>query len=217
MIGYFGPVKFETSDKRIVTFSNLNRSSTSRVSTHDNIGRKPTSEFLGPNLDAVTFTVSLNATQGVNPRKMAENFLIMNRSGEVHPLVIGGKGLGIDKWIITSVSQAWDTVFNRGQLYSCKVDLTLQEYITAIPPAVKPISKKPTSVNTGKKKGMGKASVKVGMLNLRKGPGTKYPIIRTLKKGETYFVYAVKNGWYDLGAGQWASNVGNKYMTFKAN
>lgn len=216
MIGYFGPIKFETSDKRVLTFSDLSRSSSSRVSVHDNIGRKPSTEFIGPNLDGVTFTMNLNASQGSNPRETAEKLLDMCRSGEVHALVIGKKGLGLDRWIITNVSQAWGIVLNKGQLYSCKVDITLQEYITALPPAVKPLPKI-SAQNDKKKKGMGKASVKVKALNLRKGPGTKYPVVKTLDKGDSFHVYAVKNGWYDLGNGQWASNIGNKYMTFQAN
>lgn len=221
MIGYFGPIKFETSDKKILTFSGLSRTSSAKIAVHDIIGGKPTSEYTGADLDSITFTVSLNASQGVNPREVADKFLKMNRNGEAHALVIGKSGLGMDKWIITNVSQAWSLVFSKGQLYSCKVDLTLQEYIS-----VKPVSKKrnsakpgksPTAGSSTKKKGLGKATVKVSSLNLRKGPGTKYPVIRAIQKNDTFFVYTIKNGWYDLGGGQWASNVGNKYMTFKAH
>ena len=63
---------------------------------------------------------------------------------------------------------------------------------------------------------IGVATVKVDTLNLRSEPSVKGKLIRTLKKGEAYKVYAIKDGWYNLGANQWASNVGNKYMTFKA-
>lgn len=68
--------------------------------------------------------------------------------------------------------------------------------------------------NIDKTKGIGVATVKVDFLNLREGPGTQYKIKKVLKKGETYYVYDIKDGWYNLGGG-WASNVGNKYMVFR--
>lgn len=132
MIGYFGPIKFETSDKRILTFADFKRDSTVRSEKHAVIGRKPVKEFIGPELDTISFTISLSAANGVNPRVDAEKWLRMCRAGEAHGLVIGKRGLGLDKWTIESVSQSWDVIFNRGELYSCKVDITLEEYIEVI-------------------------------------------------------------------------------------
>jgi LysM repeat protein len=63
---------------------------------------------------------------------------------------------------------------------------------------------------------IGIATVKVDSLNLRTEPSTKGRVIRALGKGESYRVYEIKDGWYNLGDSQWASNVGGKYMTFKA-
>jgi lysozyme len=65
--------------------------------------------------------------------------------------------------------------------------------------------------------GLGQATVKVDALSLRDAPGVNGKLIRTLKKGETYNVYAIKDGWYNLGANQWASNSGDKYMDYTPN
>ncbi|PGZ96928.1 N-acetylmuramoyl-L-alanine amidase [Bacillus pseudomycoides] len=40
-------------------------------------------------------------------------------------------------------------------------------------------------------------------INLRKGADTSYSVIRKLNKPENYIVYAEKDGWLDLGGGQW--------------
>lgn len=48
----------------------------------------------------------------------------------------------------------------------------------------------------------GVATVKVAELNLRTGPGVKYPLIRKLKKGEGYKVWAEQDGWLILGGDQ---------------
>lgn len=129
MIGHFGKVKFVTNDKRILTFQDFKRESTVRTEKHAVIGRKPAKEFIGAELDTITFTIQLSAAHGVNPRIEAEKWLRMCRAGLAYPLVIGTRALGMDKWTIESVSQAWDVVMNRGELYSCKVDITLEEYI----------------------------------------------------------------------------------------
>ncbi|GEN83635.1 hypothetical protein SLU01_19470 [Sporosarcina luteola] len=129
MIGYFGKVKFVTNDKRILTFQDFKRDSTVRSEKHAIIGKKPAKEFLGAELDTISFTIQLSAAHGVKPREEAEKWLRMSRAGLAFPLVIGTRALGMDKWTVESVSQAWDVVFNRGELYSCKVDITLEEYI----------------------------------------------------------------------------------------
>jgi N-acetylmuramoyl-L-alanine amidase len=71
--------------------------------------------------------------------------------------------------------------------------------------------------NPDGEKGIGIAKVKVESLSLRDAPTLNGKLIRTLKKGESYFVYAIKDGWYNLGANQWASNVDGKYMDFVPN
>ncbi|OLR25031.1 N-acetylmuramoyl-L-alanine amidase [Bacillus cereus] len=40
-------------------------------------------------------------------------------------------------------------------------------------------------------------------VNLRKGPGTGYAVIRKLGKGECYQVWGESNGWLNLGGDQW--------------
>jgi rhodanese-related sulfurtransferase len=41
-------------------------------------------------------------------------------------------------------------------------------------------------------------------VNVRSGPGTKYPIVAHLAKGAAIIAYGESNGWYRIGDGQWA-------------
>ena len=133
MIGYFGmDIIFETSDQRILTFSGLKQEIASRWGSHELIGVKPKTEYIGPGLDTISFTVDLNGNNGVKPRTEMDLWLVKARDGVAETFVIGDKPLGADRWIVKSVSQAWNTVFNRGELFSCKVDVTLEEYISAL-------------------------------------------------------------------------------------
>ncbi|ASI73013.1 MULTISPECIES: SH3 domain-containing protein [Bacillus cereus group] len=53
---------------------------------------------------------------------------------------------------------------------------------------------------------VGIAYINGSNVNLRKGPGTGYGVIRQLGKGESYKVFGQTNGWLNLGGDQWVYN-----------
>ncbi|MEB8734480.1 M15 family metallopeptidase [Bacillus cereus] len=53
---------------------------------------------------------------------------------------------------------------------------------------------------------VGVAYINGSNVNLRKGPGTGYGVIRQLGKGESYEVWGQTNGWLNLGGDQWVYN-----------
>ncbi|HDX9636647.1 TPA: M15 family metallopeptidase [Bacillus cereus] len=53
---------------------------------------------------------------------------------------------------------------------------------------------------------VGVAYINGANVNLRKGPGTGYGVIRKLGKGESYKVFGQSNGWLNLGGDQWIYN-----------
>lgn len=129
-IGSWGrDLVFSTSDRRILNFQKFTRSSGSEWAAHSRIGKKDQSEFLRPKLQKVTFTIKLDATLGVRPRSMLDLLILYTERGKVNVLVIGGKRVGAYYWRITDLSEAWETVLNRGELVSAKVNVTMQEYL----------------------------------------------------------------------------------------
>lgn len=128
-IGSLGSgIIFETSDRRILTFNKFVQKISGRWSTHDVIGEKPKSEFNGPGLRKVTFSIVLDAHLGVKPRKTMENMERMVERGEVEPLVVGSKRVGDGKWKMTDISEAWDYLYSRGEVVRATVDISLEEY-----------------------------------------------------------------------------------------
>lgn len=47
--------------------------------------------------------------------------------------------------------------------------------------------------------------VKVGALNVRKGPGTKHAVVRTLKKGTKVQSWGCEKNWCKIGEGEYVS------------
>ena len=124
-IGNWGTdVVFSVSDRRVLTFNDMNHSVGSSWATHSRIGLKDQVEYLRPTLQKLTFTMELNASLGVRPRAVLDML-----EGHVFPFVVGGKRVGRYRWRITDLSEAWETIYNRGELYRAKVNVTMEEYV----------------------------------------------------------------------------------------
>ncbi len=129
-IGNWGTtLVFETSDSRILTPANLARSVSADWATHSRIGLKDQTEFLRPALQKITFDLTLDAMYGVRPRTMLDLIAACVENGTVQKLVIGGKQVGKNYWRITSTSETWQVMFNKGELVRAKVTVTMEEYL----------------------------------------------------------------------------------------
>lgn len=131
MVGYFGDIIFETSDERILSFTNFKRSTSSNFTDHTLINQKPMTEFVSPGLDEITFTVVLDGRFGVSVKKEMDRWLEKARFGDAETLCVGVP-LGVDKWTVRSVSQSWDVIYYNGVVTNAKVDITLKEYCTVM-------------------------------------------------------------------------------------
>lgn len=117
------------TSKLIRTFTDFTRSSAGRWANHEVLGKKPLSQFIGPGLDTVSFTVRLDVRYGINPREEMDALIELERAGKAMPLVIGGKGVGVNKFKITSLEQTWKDVDNKGNLLSADLTINLEEYV----------------------------------------------------------------------------------------
>lgn len=129
MVGKYGDIIFETSDKRILAFNDFTQSVTGRWSSHSVIGKKEKAEFNGPGKRKITFKMTLCATLGVRPREMLDKLEEIVESGKVDYMVIGGKAIGKNRFTITSISEKWDTVYSGGELAKASVSVTMEEYV----------------------------------------------------------------------------------------
>ena len=129
-IGHIGKtVVFETSDAKILNFKKMQRTVKGRWASHSRVGKKPKKQFLGPDADQLTFSITLNAEHGVRPRKTVENIEKLIRTGKPQTVVIGSKKVGSNKYAITEISENWETILNRGEVVKITCDITLEEYL----------------------------------------------------------------------------------------
>lgn len=128
-IGNFGKlITFEVSSEKMLALKDLKRTVAGRWKKHEIVGAVPRSEFQGPDLDETTVTAILSAEHGVKPRATIERLEAAARSGEVDYLIIGGKRVGTGKVYISSISEEWDTIWNKGELVKATINITFAEY-----------------------------------------------------------------------------------------
>lgn len=129
-IGNFGKtIMFTVSSDKVLTFNNMVKTVTGRWETHDRIGKKPKTEFIGPGLDSVSMTVELNSMFGVKPLDTIKRIEKAIKKGTAEYLVLGNKKIGSKKYRITDVSETWNTVMRNGALINATLELKFEEYV----------------------------------------------------------------------------------------
>lgn len=128
-IGSFMGQVFTVSDRRILTPNNLKGSVGSDWATHEVVGGKPRSEWLGPKLRNYTFDLLLRASDGINPSDVLGRLRTAAETQSTDWFIVGNRPISQNPFKIIDLSEEWDTVLVGGWLAECKVTLTIEEYV----------------------------------------------------------------------------------------
>ena len=65
----------------------------------------------------------------IRPRTTLDRLAAAAESGEINFMVVGGKMVGTNRWRITSISEAWNVVYNKGELVKATITVSMEEYL----------------------------------------------------------------------------------------
>jgi phage protein U len=128
LIGSWGSFIFEVSGDKAKTFQELTEKSSGRWAEHETINTAPLSEFLGPGLDELEFSIIFTSMLGVDPQENYEALRIAVRKGEYYPFIIGGFPLSGNFWRINDISGTSTVFSNRGGIRWMELSVTAREY-----------------------------------------------------------------------------------------
>ena len=124
----WGDITFSVNGKKALTFSGMERSYSAKWEAHDIIGKRPKMEFMGADMDEVKIKVILDAQLGIKPRATMKKFREAAKKGKVAFLYVGGKKVAVHKFCITSGTEHWNEIWNKGELVKATADITFKEY-----------------------------------------------------------------------------------------
>lgn len=128
-VGSLGGIKFNTSMRRVLTFSEYQRSGQAKYATHEIIGQKSKFEYTGLDPEEITIEIQLMAQLNSKPEKQLAALRKMRDDGEVISFFIGNKPVSQNKWIIKGMSEAVPHWGHKGKIVYATVQVTLAEYI----------------------------------------------------------------------------------------
>ena len=129
-IGLIGSgIVFVVNSSKVMTFSEFERTTAGRWADHERLGKKPKKQFMGPECDTISMTITLDAAYGVNPRKVADNIRKLIEKGTPRRVIVGNKRVGKNKFVITKMTDTWDVVHYKGQVTRMTCKIELEEYV----------------------------------------------------------------------------------------
>ena len=133
MVGSFGDVVFEISDKKVFSINNeINRAYKSKISEHTAIFGPGMIRHQGRELTELSFGISLVASliPDTTPSEQLDKIKTMWEFGEYDYLTLGGQTFGAFPFLIIDISEK-NSYFNRetSEFDYINLDLTLKEYI----------------------------------------------------------------------------------------
>ena len=127
-IGTFGSLAFHVSAKTVKTFNDMNWDFSASYATHDRHIKADLLEFLGPDLDTISFSMLFSVFLGTKPLDEIKKLRKMVKEGKAERLVLGGKVYGDYKWVAQQCTTEMKQFDGKGNLWAAKVKVTLKEY-----------------------------------------------------------------------------------------
>jgi len=102
-IATFGPKGFTVSLEKIVSFDELEITSSINTEALENEGKKPSTYVKGDDLDALNFKVTIDKNFGTTPEIQYNEWMNVLRKKQPYPLLIKGKPFNNTKYLLKKV------------------------------------------------------------------------------------------------------------------
>lgn len=127
-IGTFAGLTFSVSDNTVKTFDDMKWDFSAKYATHDRHIQADLLEYLGPEIEGISFSMIFSVFLGTNPLNEIKKLRTIIRNGTTDRLVIGGKVYGSYKWVMQKGSVDLERYDGKGNLWAAKIKVTMKEY-----------------------------------------------------------------------------------------
>lgn len=127
-IGYMADIVFYTALNNVLTISDYTRTGAARWEEHSLMNTKPVLQFVGPGLTKLSFKILISKQLGQSPLAMVKKLRDFRDNGVLVPLIIGGKPVSQNYFIVESVDENEQVFDAYGKPISIEVTVSLKEY-----------------------------------------------------------------------------------------
>lgn len=131
-IGAFNELVFEVSTERVITYDDYKRETKARYARHELINQTSVLEYLGRDLEEITFTMMFTVSLGVDPAEETSKLRRMCLDGVADYLILGNTVVGENLWTIESVGESKKAVDHFGKTIVSSVNVKMVEYVPAV-------------------------------------------------------------------------------------
>lgn len=131
-IGAFNELVFEVSTEKVITYDDYKRETKARYARHELINQTNVLEYLGRDLEEITFTMMFTVSLGVDPAEETSKLRRMCLDGVADYLILGNTVVGENLWTIESVGEAKKAVDHFGKTIVSSVNVKMVEYVPAV-------------------------------------------------------------------------------------
>ena len=121
---------FVASEQELRTPADFARSGSARWEEHKLHLHKPAGEFSGAELDKISFKIHLSSIHGISPEDEIKTLWAMMENGEIFPLILAGKPITENSWLIESLSVENTYFDGEGKMLFATICVNLKEYDT---------------------------------------------------------------------------------------
>lgn len=122
-------IEFVVSREKVMTYKKFTRTNSVRYAKHDILGKKPISEYVGSDLDTVSYSIQLLAQNGLNPREVMNKLIYLQRDGTIVSVFVGDTTMGMFRWVIKGLTNEFDIIDNKGNILGISIDIDFEEYL----------------------------------------------------------------------------------------
>lgn len=131
-IGAFNELVFEVSTEKVITYDDYKRETKARYARHELINQTSVLEYLGRDLEEITFTMMFTVSLGVDPAEETSKLRRMCLDGVADYLILGNTVVGENLWTIESVGESKKAVDHFGKTIVSSVNVKMVEYVPAV-------------------------------------------------------------------------------------
>jgi len=136
----FGRMEFAASSKAVAPINEIQYDLALETDQQDVDGQKPSTYIKNVGLATLSFSVVYAKSLGVDPRTEWGWWATMLNDKKPYPLILGGRPLGADMWLVVGVTASEYEYFG-DELVKVVVTVMMDEYVRAgkkeVPAAVK--------------------------------------------------------------------------------